>query len=124
VFVQVLFLHLLLCTTFHGTKRKSKNIIKNPTFAVVVFVFRWCLSKKLYLCFFKIQMQQCLITKINIAYYSWVPQKLTFETYGKGKQPGATSCGCTMLHCSVNSVACLYCRIVHVNVNNNFFCFF
>jgi len=68
-------------------------------------------------------MQQCLIIKINIGYYLWVPQKFTLETYRKEKQPGANSCGCTMLHCSVNSVACLHYHIVRVNVNNNFFIF-
>jgi len=84
--------------------------------------------------------------KNNVGYCSWVSLNFAFQTDGKGKQVGAASCGCTMLHCSVNSAACLHCRTVHfneqfflfekpvqlidftrtvhVNMNNNFFCFF
>ena len=43
------------------------------------------------------------------------PMKFYITNAGKGKQVVAISCGCTMLHCSVNSATYLYCRIVYVN---------
>ena len=63
--------------------------------------------------------------KKNINYCSWISWNFASQTHEKGKQVGAASCGCIMLHCSLNNITCFYCSTVHVNVNNNFFfCFF